>query len=340
MSDKGECPICGTDSIAQRVSDMEALFFVCPTCGRFEYSIVDYREFDRNIMSSYLFYNSFRSIGFKTDLRFHTSRSQEYCDGIRDKIRETGERLGVPVHMDKGIVDGWYPKSINEKIDRILLFLVEKTNHIGSCVDLSFSETLSLTFVDRFEVDINQNGEPQKRDSGVCRNDAHYMLDYLKSTGLIDYDNDKNDMYHIRVLPDGLSRVDHLQKTGTSCKNAFVAMKFGNETLHLREAIKKGILDAGYVPVLIDDVEHNNNISVEILKHIRDSRFLVVDLSHQNNGAYYEAGYARGLEKPVIQLCKKDVKMHFDIAQINTIIWEDEDDIPERLKNRIAATID
>lgn len=42
----------------------------------------------------------------------------------------------------------------------------------------------------------------------------------------------------------------------------------------------------------------------------------------------------------VIQLCKQDTKLHFDIAQKNTIIWQSEDDIPERLCNRIKATID
>lgn len=46
-----------------------------------------------------------------------------------------------------------------------------------------------------------------------------------------------------------------------------------------------------------------------------------------------------GLGKNVIQLCKKGVKLHFDIAQVNTIMWEKEDDIPLRLKNRIEATI-
>ena len=69
------------------------------------------------------------------------------------------------------------------------------------------------------------------------------------------------------------------------------------------------------------------------------SRFVVVDLTHRNNGAYFEEGYAMGLGKTVIQLCKKGVELHFDIAQINTIMWEDEKDIPLRLKNRIEATI-
>ena len=117
-------------------------------------------------------------------------------------------------------------------------------------------------------------------------------------------------------------------------------MKFGEDTNQLREAIRKGVTAAGYKAIFIDEVEHNDFITPELLKYIKDSKFVVVDLSHQNNGAYFEEGYAMGLGKPVIQLRQKDVTLHFDIAQKNTIIWETEDEIPKRLKNRIKATID
>ena len=77
-----------------------------------------------------------------------------------------------------------------------------------------------------------------------------------------------------------------------------------------------------------------------ICNKIKNSKFIVVDLTHQNNGAYFEEGYAMGLGKPVIQLCKKDVKLHFDIAQKNTIFWTTEDEITDRLPKRILATIE
>lgn len=61
---------------------------------------------------------------------------------------------------------------------------------------------------------------------------------------------------------------------------------------------------------------------------------------HQNNGAYFEEEYAMGLGKPVIQLCKRGTSLHFDIAQKNTIMWDAEEDIPQKLCNRIKATIE
>ena len=92
--------------------------------------------------------------------------------------------------------------------------------------------------------------------------------------------------------------------------------------------IRQGIMPVGYVAIFIDEVEHNDYITPELLKYIKDSKFTVVYLSHQNNGAYLKK-VRDGLGKPVIQLCKKDVRLYFDIAQENTIIREIEEEIPE-----------
>lgn len=135
-------------------------------------------------------------------------------------------------------------------------------------------------------------------------------------------------------------RLDDIRIELNSQKDVLVAMKFGDDTLKLRNSIRKGIQTAGYHPIFIDEVEHNDFITPELLKYIKNSKFIVVDLTHQNNGAYFEEGYAMGLGKPVIQLCKKDVKLHFDIAQKNTIFWTTEDEITDRLPKRILATIE
>ena len=64
--------------------------------------------------------------------------------------------------------------------------------------------------------------------------------------------------------------------------------------------------------------------------------------SINNNGAYYEAGYAAGLGKEVIHICN-DIKFreegHFDIKQKSAVLWKTEDEIAELLFKRIEATI-
>ena len=96
---------------------------------------------------------------------------------------------------------------------------------------------------------------------------------------------------------------------------------------------------------MIKDKEHNHQIVPEILYEIDRSKFLVMDVTLPNYGAYYEAGYALGKGKEVIISCRKeefdnpDKRPHFDILQKTLVVWEDEKDLMEKLQKRIEATV-
>jgi len=266
--------------------------------------------------------------------------SKEQCDKYRKEFEQRRSSHGCPVRLEKENVENWYPKTFSEKVDHILLYLNSKTPHWGESVGLDKEEMFSCLFVERYDY---KNGEYEKRPDDALKAQADYMINYLVEQELIKSPQNSNIDERIRsltVAPKGYARIDMLQKNTANGKNVFVAMKFGDDTKDLREAIRNGIRTAGYIAIFIDEVEHNDFITPELLKYIKDSKFVVVDLSHQNNGAYFEEGYAMGLGKSVIQLCKKDTQLHFDIAQKNTIIWETEDEIEKKLLNRIKSTID
>lgn len=341
------CPVCGAanTSVSKDYTPLEQLeFYACPTCGRFELDSWNRLDgFNNNHLSSFLFYHRFPYGVYPTEYRYHTIRSKEICDTCSAQFESGNIRNGRPVHMDADMIDAWYPKTFSERIDNIIRYLGTHIEHIGQKTTFSYSEMLSLLFVDRQEMSKSViKPELVQRPNDECGEEATYMLDSIADSGIIEYvfGSEEKTALCIRLTPKGYARVDELQKNTAYGKNVLVAMKFGDDTLPLREAIRKGITDAGYHAIWIDEVEHNEFITPELLKHIRDSKFVVVDLTHQNNGAYFEEGYAMGLGKPVIQLCKHDTKLHFDIAQKNTIIWQTEDDIPDRLCNRIKATID
>ena len=117
-------------------------------------------------------------------------------------------------------------------------------------------------------------------------------------------------------------------------------MKFKNMD-NIKIVIKNVIEAAGLIPNRIDEKPHINNISSEIQHDIQQSGLVVADLTEQNQGVYFEAGYAMALHIPVILCCqKKDrTKIHFDICQYNTILYEDEEDLKTRLKDRISAVL-
>lgn len=345
------CPVC-TSILKRRQPSptFNSIFYDCPVCGKYELFATAWNNinsFDRNHLAAYLVYHAFKDNPCKSiiETRYHTVRSKEECDKYSKDLNTKGLQDGHPVHMDNEMIEAWYPKSFLERVDQILIYISNHTEHIGQYLRLSVNLLLNVLFVDKQE--LNQSPDHPTDKKWVVRpeneyiQEANYMLRYLRQQSYIEAD-DFTELKSMDVVltPKGYARVEELQKNTSHGRGVLVAMKFGNDTKLLREAIRKGISNAGYTAVFIDEVQHNDFITPELLKHIKDSKFIVVDLTHQNNGAYFEEGYAMGLGKQVIQLCKHDVKLHFDVAQKNTIMWESEDDIPEKLCNRIKATID
>lgn len=342
MEQKKKCPICDTEAVAQADYGRDLVFYTCPVCGKYQLS--PFRQLNRNHLAAYLLYNKFSNDN-GIDYRYHTVLDKELCDQYKEEFDKGNNIHGRPVHMNNEIIENWYPKTFSQKVDYILLYINSRIKHMGQQVSFSYHELLSAFFIDRKECisdPLYDVGKWESRDTDECENELKYMADYLVKCDYIAYMDgpDVNEWADISLLPNGYSRIDVLQKNTAYGRNVLVAMKFGDDTKLLREAIRKGITEAGYIAIFIDEVQHNDFITPELLKYIRDSKFVVVDLTHQNNGAYFEEGYAMGIGKPVIQLCKQDTKLHFDIAQKNTIIWENEDQIPEKLANRIKATID
>lgn len=122
-------------------------------------------------------------------------------------------------------------------------------------------------------------------------------------------------------------------------KKVFIAMSFDESMNKARGQIRAAIKECGYEPMIINMKEHNNQIVPEIFKEIEDSKFVVADLTGNKGGVYYEAGYAVAKNKELILCCKAGKKPHFDVAQINTIFWKNEQELKEKLVKRIKATI-
>ena len=123
-------------------------------------------------------------------------------------------------------------------------------------------------------------------------------------------------------------------------------MWFDDEVDPLYErGIKPAVEAAGYKPTRIDQKLDVDKIDDAIVAEIRRSKFIIADFTHGESGArggvYYEAGFAYGLEKPVIFTCREDLidEIHFDTRQYNHILWEEPEDLAEPLKQRILARI-
>jgi nucleoside 2-deoxyribosyltransferase len=196
------------------------------------------------------------------------------------------------------------------------------------------------------------------------------ICNFLKVSGEIDYAHTKNDeeKITISITPQGWKKIAILEnsKSFEDSDKAFLAMWFNEATDAYRDAVKTAVAEAGYSTeeMIADEARHNDFIMNKVLNMINDAKFVIADFTcapEENNtdrvkngvrgGVYFEAGYARGQGKQVIHTSKEDdesrKRIHFDIAQINTIYWntgdgnqlKDEKDFIDRLKNAIIATV-
>ncbi|MEQ9135759.1 MAG: hypothetical protein RLO51_11160 [Thalassobaculum sp.] len=121
-------------------------------------------------------------------------------------------------------------------------------------------------------------------------------------------------------------------------------MKFGDVELEefARDVIKPCVNDSlGYQVVDMRDVSRAGLIDNIMREQIRGAAFVLADLTHDNAGAYWEAGMAEGLNKPVVYLCKAEkfdeMRTHFDTNHCTTVMWSTTD--PETFKRTLVATL-
>jgi nucleoside 2-deoxyribosyltransferase len=218
--------------------------------------------------------------------------------------------------------------TVSEKQNKLLKALEKLTEYPGREVILIPEHDLSLAWA--------QN-----------ETEFTYYLKSLMDRSLVAISNAKTRSLEDLLYPMIITAAgwEHLEKTAadTSSKiQAFVAMSFDKELLPIYEnSISPAIESVGYRPYRVDFNPHLDRIDSKIIAEIKNSRFMVADVTCQKSGVYYEAGFAHGLGLPVIWSVRHDdlKNVHFDTRQYNHIVWESEADLKEKLRNFILATI-
>lgn len=323
--EQNRCPICGRKAgCKQEIVQGDYMFI---SCEHFNYQCFidedllalndgdETKERTLDLVVEILLRNPFcTKTGHSLKWGFYFNPKYKTQDTDKPQMVNMAERVGS------------YPETVTELADRALMNLAIRYPKYGDMID-PLNEEKRIVF--------DHNGSGERCES------VHEILEelgFLKSVQYLHYNNYK-------ISAKGWERIAELQHKEQEIRQGFIAMSFGEETRSIREAFRQAITEAGYAVRIIDEKEHNNQIVPEIFYEIQRSKFVVVDVSVPNYGAYYEAGYAQALGKQVIICCReaefheKDKRPHFDIAQKSMIVWTDEEDLIARLKRRIEATV-
>ena len=218
--------------------------------------------------------------------------------------------------------------SANERAERLLRFIDSQAVTVSTTVAIRQESHAAYAWSESTDWD-----------------EVVYFLDYLEEMRLTQGQRTAEGSFYGGLTVNGYSVIADLNANVDSSQ-AFVAMWFHDS---MKEALERGIepaiRDAGYKPLRIDQKEHVNKIDDEIIAELRRSRFLVADFTHGDEGArggvYYEAGFAHGLNLPVVLTCRENAvgTLHFDTNHYNHIVWATPGDLREKLKKRILAVI-
>lgn len=340
MEENKNCPFCNSPANSEADYDKSTVLWECPTCGRFKLSahsgVNDFLKLNfKDMVATYLFYNGVHQ---KTDELFASKRQYIWLDNEPHKSDDND--YFEDVTMDQ--IKAFYNVNFTQKISMILLNIANKTRFFDDWVRYSFNQILSMTFGKRWDNNDN-NKIYHVYHKDILTNQIIFIFGYLKNNHFIEYTyNNQTEIFSLKMKSSGWTRIETVEQNDNEKKNVFIAMSFDDSMNEVRETIKNVIISNGYNPRIMDEVEHNHQIVPEMLYEIRQSKFVIAELTGHNNGAYFEAGYALGVGKDVIQVCRKDTfgaDGHFDVKQVNTILWEDQENLYKRLDARIKATI-
>jgi hypothetical protein len=113
------------------------------------------------------------------------------------------------------------------------------------------------------------------------------------------------------------------------------------------EAIRRACQTCGYDAEIVGQ-DHTGNITDRIMADIRLSRFVIAELTFNNRGVYFEAGFARGIGRPVFHVVREGHthgddhdgrKIHFDLQQIMYRSWKEPKDLETQLTDWIESTV-
>ena len=264
--------------------------------------------------------------GFRlTDAATDALRERTDLHILSGVLREASDRgestLVHEDHIEGLVASARIPQGPLAAADRLLEKLSNRASQFSSPIPLEPEDDFPLVF-------------------GKDADDLAYLLAYLGEAGLLELERYGHNPY--RITLQGWQHLERLRQTTPQAAQAFVAMWFGDSMREVWDTgFRAGLVDAGYVPVRIDEVAHNAKICDRILAEIRRSGLVVADFTGGRGGVYFEAGFAMGLGIPVIWTCRADDidGLHFDTQQYNHVVWTSADDLRLKLADRIVATL-
>lgn len=304
------CPISG-DQTKEELTDGDYREIKCPTCGIYRIS-------------------SSLEVALSNNPKINTREKAVISHYIRQK-NEAGEHPFFSGDLIDRIVEELSLPGLAAQIDNLILYLGQNTS-IGERSPFSRPALKAVA-------------------GALDNRNVSFVCQYLFDQGYILHDHQNlyftNEQASLGLNMKGWERFYELEKGKVDRCLAFMAMPFGDARLDeiYLKWFKPACKAVGFELRRVDERPEAGIINNKMMVDIRKSRFIIAELTTENRGVYWEAGFAEGLNRPVIYTCdeqyKNETPLHFDIRQHHTVFWTDTNllDAAKRLVITIQATV-
>ena len=321
MDNRTPCPICRTPNVTRAAAGTNTVEIHCPRCGRFQAQTLA----ETQLMNS--------PPAFPP---------QHLLSGL---CRNTWEILGEKLLVTVDVFKSW------AELDKVAKLAVPRDTDLAVKGDylLKYMRRRSKTLADSVSF------SPSELSVGFCanKNELLFCLRYLAEKNLIEEDaaaqrkgpQPGGGGFAYRLTPAGWAALDaaHAPKAQPL---AVVTLSLDKDADALwSQGLSAGVQAAGYAAVRVDSREHANRVSDELVVELRRADCVVADLTGQSPLAFFEAGLAIGLGKPVFWTCEegeaRDKKLFLETRQYVVTTWTRDklDDFARRLAQRIEASL-
>ena len=212
------------------------------------------------------------------------------------------------------------PRGFSERMDSALLNLARKSTGYGSEVLIEKIENAALF----------HTGE-------ISFAALDFMIDALEEKGWITKNiyHSVGVSYKLVIKPEGWKRIDLLESGEVSDTVLLCAASAAGES-GFEVAMQRACRGQGYRLLTPDYSENVTTVSAALITQIKSAKIVACELSGESAVAYYAAGMAHGLGKPVIRLCKNMKNpLPIETEQLNVLFWDDIAEAAQKLSHAI-----
>ena len=190
-----------------------------------------------------------------------------------------------------------------------------------------------------------------------CPHTVQEIKSFLQQVGISDYSEGQfsgsiNTLLRnqsIKKIDRGIYKINQYFGGKTFMKTCFVVSPIGDVGSEIRinaDKLFKYIISpvcksCGFEPVRVDQINDSDSITQTIIDKLLSSELVIADISGHNPNVFYEMGYRKCTDKPIIHLKKKGESIPFDVNTVRTFEYDLTDlDNVEETKKRLEQTIE